>query len=694
MPLQKLAYASTLALVIGCGSSMQPFQPGGGTTRDLSATPVDLSPGADLAGSNGDGGGVVAHIDMAGFNLPGSPTVVINSPMSTTEVQYDLLTVTATVTSPMMTPIQSSMVLLSITPPNGGIVSVPMSLSAVANVYSGSIDISAIPSGPGTFSVSAIDTMGRKGSANGSYIHDHGPVITFLQPTMATAHASVTVELLVNDTLHPVTDPTAVSAYIRKAGDITLKQEMGATPMRLSALVDFSKFTPPLDGQQLITATATNPNGTTTHATKQFIVDNSGPKIVIMTPPPDKFVGGVTLVQAMIDDDYSGVSDVSVLAVFGNDPMHNAVPLTRMAPGSDVFQGYFDVRSLGRDYVLPELSVTAADTLGNSSQLGEEIIVDNTPPRITMDAKIQMYVSQPVAGGAHECSHPFSPLGPFTPDPPEVVYDGALVQQVFGVRARIEDHGNFAPGLAVERYSGVSKPSVFLYAIPDNRMTPLAVDTDGNGVCDNVNPLLIPSSTGVTSPGQAFSLQLVPLTAGPGTADFRGPFTAPSNPAPIGQCDLFGDSGVTSPPNPLCTRGGTGLTIVIPYPDPNNLSPIWSIPPVDASGTGFNCVGYQLDSANLLPEGPTCIVTVATDNTGNTNVSAPLHICIDRHSGGSLPGSTDMASNPCAGWNTSSPPTTCTGVFDKTQMKIVNGTCTPEPSFVSGEVRYLPAFKQ
>src|SRR5260370_42552393 len=125
----------------------------------------------------------------------------------------------------------------------------------------------------------------------------------------------------------------------------------------------------------------------------------------------------------------------------------------------------------------------------------------------------------------------------------------------------MEDHGNTAPGLAAEGYSGVDQSSVFLYVIPDDKMPPLAVDTDGNGVCDTVNPLVIPSSTGIMTPGKALSLKLVPLTAGPGRADFRGPFPAPTNPVAQGQCDVYGDAMTTLAPGPLCTQGGTGLTI-------------------------------------------------------------------------------------------------------------------------------------
>jgi hypothetical protein len=520
-----------------------------------------------------------------------------------------------------------------------------------------------------------------------------------LQPAAATAHGSVNVEIMVNDTLHPVTDPTAVSAHIFKPGDVTLTQEMGAVPLRMQGTILFSTFTPPLAGTQIITATATNPKGTVGTATKQFIVDNDGPVISFVNPVPGQFIGGVVEIKADITD-ISGVNESSVLAVFGNDPTHNSVPLVRVDPMSNVFHGFFDVRSLGQHYVLPELSVSANDLLGNSSQLSEEIIVDNTPPRMTMDSQLQMFLSQlNQATGQIECSQPFSPLGPFLSSPPEAAYNGAVMAQAIGLRARIEDEGNNAPGLLATHLSGIDDTSVYLFAIHDDQNTPLAVDTDGDGVCDDVNPQLVPSSSAM-GPGVALSIKMEPMSSG-GNADFRVPGSTAGYPTPVGTCQAYGDGAVSKPPSILCTQAGTHMTVVIPWFDKGIAGPIFTIPPV-AAMTG-ECVGLQLDAQNTLPNGPTCVVAVATDKAGNTMVSPVLHVCIDK-SGNTANGSPDMGGTPCAGWPlTSTPPTpaspptgyqaTCTGVWDKVNMKITTGTCKPGPTFANGNVRDLDDFK-
>ncbi|HEY2745196.1 MAG TPA: Ig-like domain-containing protein [Polyangia bacterium] len=629
-------------LVAACGQSLQPLKPFD------SGLPAD-----DLSMERGDGGSKdlgTALIDMTGFNQPGSPAITITAPTATTEVAGDTLSVTATITSPTSTQIKSDSVLITITPPGGAIITAPMSLTATANVYSGQINIGSIPSGPSSFTVSATDSMGLAGSAVGMYIHDHGPTITFVQPSAATAHNSVTLEAIIDDTLHPITMLSQVQAGIRMLGDITLTQVTGAVPFRVTATIDLNSYNPTLDGPQLITVQATNSNNTKTSATKQFTVDNSGPDITINTPAAGSFVGGVVTISATITD-LSDVNDSTVVAVFGGN-LATSVALTRTDPTKNDYTGVFDVRSLGRNYVFPEFSVRADDTLGNHGELGEEIVVDNTPPWMTMNEAITMRVGQTNNTGQFECSQPFPPLGD------EAVQEGAKVLQIITLRARVEDHGNTAPGLLVERISKVDPTTVTLFAVPDSAGVVLAVDTDNdaNHECDDVNPLLIPTSDVMMS-GEALALQLSPLARGAGAPNF-----APGGTTPAG-CDLVGETGF-APPKPICTT--SDMTYVVPtFTDPTGA--IFSIAPVSTN----ECVGFQLDSLNRLPEGPTCVITRAQDMAGNQMVSYPLHICIDRGTPGVCstfaPASTD-----------------CTGRWDKVTQKLVAGFCNPPTPKTTG----------
>ena len=647
----RLGLLLPLLAASACGQSLQPLNP-----FDSGLPPDDMTMTGGDGGMHGDIG--TATIDMAGFNMAGSPVVTITAPTATTEVQGDTLAVTATITSPTNTPIKADTVSVAVTPPGGAIVSAPMSLTATANVYSGHVDISAVPSGNATFTVSAADTAGLKGSATGMYIHDHGPTITFIQPSAPTAHGQIVLEAIIDDTLHPITMLSQVKAGIRMLGDITLTQVAGAVPFRVTATIDLNSFNPTLDGPQLLTIQATNSKGTKTTASKQVTVDNAGPTITNVTPAAGAFVGGVIQIQATITD-ISGVADSTVVAVFGGN-LSTSVNLTRSDPASTVFSGFFDVRSLGKNYVLPELSIRADDTLGNHGELGEEIIVDNTPPWMTMNGAIQMRVSKPDAVQAPECSRLFSPLGS------ESAVEGATVQQVITLRARVEDHGNTAPGLLVERISALDPTSVTLFAIPDSAGAVLAVDTNGDGECDDVNPTLIPTSNVMMS-GEALALTMAPLAKGSGLPDYRSQPGAPTG------CAEIGDTGTTLAPPRLCNQ--TSMTYVVPpFSDPTGA--IFSIAPVST----VECVGLQLDSLNRLPEGPTCVITRAVDKAGNQNVSYPLHICIDR--GGGL----------CAGFTPTA--SDCTGKWDKVNMKLLPGTCNPPTAGttgfpLSGEVRDL-----
>lgn len=672
MHLGRLACALSLVLLVGCNNSdkLGPPPPPPSTDGGIGA--------GDGGGGTGDAGGPVAVIDMAGYNMAGSPVVVIDAPAAGAEVHGDTLDVKATVTSPSGTLIAGGSVVLTITPPGGAIVSATMILTATPNQYEGTLDIGSIPSGTSSFTVSAADIAGKLGSATGSYVHDHGPTITFYKPMAATARGTVSVEFTADDPLHPITSLSQVQAGIRAANDITLTQVAGAVPFRVAATVDIAnnpKYNPPLDGLQIITATATNSAGTTAQAQRQFTVDNAGPEISITNPTPGAMVGGVLEITADITDE-SKVNDATVVAVFGGNVA--SVPLTRLK--NDTFHGYFDVRTLGTKYVLPGLSVRADDLLGNHAELGEEIIVDNTRPFMTMDASLEVRVAKQDPSLAWECTRPFQPLGP------EAIPEGkADVQQLMTLRARIEDHGNTAPGLLTERISGLDAATVTLFAMPDDGDA-LAVDTDGDGLCDDVNPLLVPT-TQVTLSGQVLALAMAPLAFG-GTADYR--FDATETPTtrggsctlgttdcpPVG-CDYVGDAQAT-PPKVLCPNVGTNLTYVLPYVDV--VSPIWTLPPV----TTAECVGFQVDSLNTLPEGPTCVIARATDKVGNTNVSFPLHICIDR--GGGKCGSFSVV------------PSHCTGVWDKAQQMVLPGSTCAEPPASgpnqgtfpkTGEVRYL-----
>ena len=114
-------------------------------------------------------------------------------------------------------------------------------------------------------------------------------------------------------------------------------------------------------------------------------------------------------------------------------------------------------------------------------------------------------------------------------------------------------------------------------------------------------------------------------------------------------CTQIGDASGT-PPKLLCPNAGTSLTIAIASDEANDPA-IYTLPPVLTTPSG--CIGFQLDTANRVGEGPVCVAVRASDKAGNVNTSTVLRLCIDG------------PAHLCNTW----PPATlpdCTGTLDKT----------------------------
>lgn len=409
--------------------------------------------------------------------------------------------------------------------------------------------------------------------------------------------------------------------------------------------------------------------------------DTSGPVITYVKPIAGSFVGGLMDLTVTVTDP-SGVQPGSVQAVIANDPTNHTLALVNTT--ADTYHVFFDLNTLGRGIVFLALSVRADDRLGNHAALGEEVVLDNTPPWMTMDAAIPMRVSKRdttvPAMPKTECSHLFSPLGDptDTPNGPEVASEGAVMKQIMGLRARIEDHGNFEPGQRVEYISDIDETTVTLFAVGNvsSPLPVLAVDTNGDDICDDVNPALVPTSGTVVMPDQALAIAMSPLTD-TGNADFT-PSTSTGNAA----CDEYGLANEMAP-LPLCTKAGTSLTFVIPWIGKDK--PIYSIPPIHDPDA---CVGFPLDAKNRLLGGPACVLVRAADHAGNHMVSYPLHICIE------------LSGTDCTGFTVPPNDTTCTGKLDTNGNLMPGSIC--KPPTVGGnpgtfptdgtEVRYLPAF--
>ncbi len=384
--------------------------------------------------------------------------------------------------------------------------------------------------------------------------------------------------------------------------------------------IDFAAYSPPLEGAQLATFRATNENGTTFTVLRNFTSDNDGPTIGSTKPGIGSMVGNVISIEATVDDP-AGVDDSSVIAVVGNGDQTFEVVLAPL--GGKLYSSLFDTTKLPSHALYPTISFRARDRLGNESTTSYMLSLDNEPPLMDLDpAYVRMFRENDGV-----CSWPFDPVGP------DAVDDGDMVTQLFDVRARVEDRGNkpLTGNADFVLIGGIAAPSVKLYVL-GNASRPLVVDTSepADGVCDQVNPELVPT----TKPQTDLDAQVLDMLAlGPnqGTPDYT-PNTDSSCSAPIPTKEP------PFPPAAFCSTTANpskgfidewghlhshNMTYVMSYS--SGLPAIYTLGPI---GKEPQCAGRQFDASNNLKNGWACLAVKASDTLGNTQVSRPIRVCV------------------------------------------------------------------
>jgi hypothetical protein len=516
-------------------------------------------------------------------------------------------------------------------------------------------DLSSVAGDFYDLQVIAVTAGGAVGTASLRIYVDGGPVITFLQPAKAAyVKGSVAVTVIVVDNW------SSVSGVTFSIGQYPIDPSAIATNgAQYSTTIDFGSFNPPLDGDQIVTVTATNGNGNASVATRKFTIDNTGPTISATKPATGDMIGRIISIEAKVDDP-AGVMKASVIAVVAHGDIHFEVNLVQGADGT--YRNLFDTTQLPTHAIFPSISFRAQDVLGNESSVGELVSLDNTPPMLDLDPPANFQIIKKDG----TCSWPFDPVGP------DAVDDGAVVTQLFDIRARIEDRGNtpltgtadFIPIAAVD-------PATVKVLILDDTSLPLVVDTTDppDGVCDDINPDLVPSVSPQSSK-DAQLIDMVPLPANSGSGDFS---LQPGSPC----------SGSAPKPDPVCDTTyspakGQVMTYMLGYAASLTLPSIWAIAPVVSDQ--LRCAGTQFDASNNLKDGWACVAVEASDKLGNKQVSRPIRICIIGH-----PGSTACAVPPA-----SLPD--CTGtVVKNTSGSTVDGTkpCKLWASYPKYEALYL-----
>jgi len=609
----------------------------------------------------------------AAGNMPsGTVVVAISAPTGSAPVAVNSdLPVTATVGVQGGTDfIDTSSVKVTLAPVGGAAAAANgVLVSGGGDVYSGTLSLGNLPAGMYVLTVKANSSSGTAGSADVTITVDSGPSITITSPIANHAYqGTMAIEVIADPGAYPpLTGPTATISGM----NVALTQQGTTTTYR--ATVAFGptmpppagvQALPPLSGPQLLDVKATNANGASADAQVVFKVDVTGPTITQTAPFSGQVVGGIIKIQATILDD-AGVLDSSVVAVIANNetPIFE-LPLT--ADGSGIYSTLFDTANLTRCpdppstdnscVVFPTISFRALDLVGNQTVVSYGFSVDNVAPIADLDPPVVRQVKLEASG--YQCSRKFDPLS-VNLEIGDMPNDGCMVPQVFDLRARIEDDGNRASEVKVTPLALVDPDNTNVFVMPAGNQ-PLVVDSNSDGRCDEVNPLLLPASP-TTPPAIPSGILQVRLASVPlqGDADFESDASVATDPSPPVKCT---QGMATAPPKLLCNTFEQP-TIAIGYAD--SRPSIWSVEPIDMV---FHCLGNQVDmKANHIPEGWACIAVQTRDLAGNQSVSVPIRVYVQyAASGGFCPA-------PPAG---AGAPPTCTGTYDPASKAAAIGTCS------------------
>ena len=471
------------------------------------------------------------------------------------------------------------------------------------------IDISGLVSGAYELRLTATTLSGVKGTVVRGIRADSGPTIVISKPAAGSAYkGSIAAQVTITDAIFAPISGVKMSVG---SHDLTPSGPIGTPANQWTTLVDFNSYTPPLDGEQLFAVSAVNSNGTKTSATVRLVIDNQGPTIASTVPEVGAIIGSLTTIAATITDP-AHVLDASVVAVIAHGSESFTVKLDPDPSAAGRYSHQFDTRLFDVHDLYPTVSFRASDLLGNESSIGYTVALDNTPPLADLDPP-QRYRVRVKNASAWACSWEFDPMGT------DAVDDGQKVAQLYDVRARVEDRGNspFSGGADVIPLSLVDPARVELLVL-DDASQPLVVDSDNDGICDKINPLLVPTTTPMSSK-DALLINLIPVP-------------------PTGHADLTADPSILGDPTLPCTVGTdpthpdplcftTDLSIAISYTFANEPA-IWAPAPVIPSG--LQCVGNQFDAfANNIRDGWACMAVRAADKLGNQQVSRVLRVCID-----------------------------------------------------------------
>lgn len=638
--------AAAMMQLLACGGD-DPRPPGG----------ADGSDGGPLVDGGGGGGGLPdAAVD------PDGPSVELITPSAPPAGDYSSdeivtearVTATCRVTRNPDTgdPVDSASVRVTAAGEDASVevVAVP---SGAADEWMATLDLASFANGPITLGCSAADLADppRVNSDQVATFLDLGPLITVVSPTEGASYGNqVDVAFMV--AAQPVADDddlAAVDQVTARVGSTELDLTPTGGGSYFTTLVfDDDAFVPPLDGEVAVVISAANgrtPEPVSRSVELTFVADSDGPVIELQAPAPAELVSGFMTIRARVTDT-AGIA--TVLARVANSFEIELTPV-----GGDVYRASFDTRQLSRSWVFPLVEVIARDAVGNESAIGRVVALDNRAPFVAMDSP-PMRQAICLTGGVCEpddprmCSRLFDPVGD------DAVDDGEKVGALMELRVRAEDLGNgaLAPSGVVIPLGGVDPAAVDLFILDDSDMA-LVVDSDGDGVCDALNPLIEP----VTVPSGSNEAAVISMVAIPPEGDawfVASPEGYGTTPGIDDDLCVTPEPPDDAPPGPLCDSSPLTRAIAAESGDDASTPAIFTIPPAEDP----QCTGNAFDApASNVADGWACAVAFASDTLGNVGLSPPLRFCVDHDGDGLDDGGTPLTSLGCpAAFGNTAPP--------------------------------------
>ena len=600
----------------------------GGPTDQGTDAAADLS--SDI-GTSDLGADVSDMLMVEGCADPNGPTVTILTPNEATDPLTDEVVVgdfvevrcrVARGAAGDARPIDAESVALFRVDAAATVIASPP-VTASGDEFRATCNLDEVPNGPMFFRCTARDTapVPRCNADDRATLYDGGPSIDVITPTPSSIHSdSMTLMYRVEpEPLGPGDTEAEVASHTLQVAGITITAEQTG-PSEYTAMIDFtdrSLFPEELAGDYELILRATNGRtpmpGVRQHS-QVFTVDTDGPTIDVDQPDLGQLVGGSTLVRAEVTD-LSGVDPATVTLRVGG------IPFTMMREGaSDFFRVTFDASVFASTTVELTLNITATDTVGNTQTVSLLVKLDSVAPVASLDPPA-VRDSNTAAAQVLQCSALFDPVGADSVD------DGEVVGTAAEFRARVRDLGNSVVGSngSVIFIGGVDYAEIL---IQDDVNVPLLVDTNNDGICDAINPVVEPAPA---NPAPAVLLQLIPVDPA-GNAfydreivDFNTP-----GPAYAGAFDDCNPGQASTPPILQCPQTSPLSRII---EGPSEAPAIFVKPPI----TRATCVGDAFDFVGAgLAEGWACAAVRTADTLGNEGVSPPLRVCFSDGMGASV----------------------------------------------------------